>query len=40
VTVTGQSPVIDTANASTGDVLDSKTLETLTPPSTPVNGSV
>jgi hypothetical protein len=32
VTVTGQSPIIDTANASKGDVLDSKTLETLPAP--------
>jgi trimeric autotransporter adhesin len=29
VTVTGQSPIIETSNASTGEVLDSKTLETL-----------
>jgi hypothetical protein len=32
VTVTGQSPIIDTANASKGDVLDSKTLEMLPAP--------
>ena len=32
VTVTGQSPIIDTSNASNGDVLDSKTLETLPAP--------
>jgi hypothetical protein len=29
VTVNGQSPIIETSNASTGEVLDSKTLETL-----------
>jgi trimeric autotransporter adhesin len=32
VTVTAQSPIIDTANASTGGTLDSKTLETLPAP--------
>jgi len=32
VTVTGQAPLIERANASKGDVLDSKTLETLPAP--------
>jgi hypothetical protein len=32
VTVTGQSPIIDTSNASTGGVLDAKALETLPAP--------
>jgi hypothetical protein len=29
ITVTGESPLIETTNASTGDVLDTKTLETI-----------
>src|SRR5436305_11522582 len=29
ITVTGESPIIDTMNASTGDVLDTKTLESI-----------
>jgi len=29
ITVTGESPLIDTTNASTGDVLDTKTLESI-----------
>jgi hypothetical protein len=32
ITVTGESPLIDTMNASTGDVLDTKTLESIPTP--------
>jgi hypothetical protein len=32
ITVTGESPIIDTMNASTGDVLDTKTLESIPTP--------
>src|SRR3954462_8447945 len=32
ITVTGESPLIDTTNASTGDVLDTKSLESIPPP--------
>src|SRR4249920_398229 len=32
ITVTGESPLIDTTNASTGDVLDTKSLETIPTP--------
>ena len=31
-TVTGESPLIDTTNASTGDVLDTKSLESIPTP--------
>ena len=32
ITVSGESPLIDTMNASTGDVLDTKTLESIPTP--------
>src|ERR1700730_10119875 len=32
ITVTGESPIIDTTNASTGDVLDTKSLESIPSP--------